>query len=694
MATFLLELLTEEIPANGLPGARRQLSEAVGQGLDAAGLGGAAVRALSTSRRLVVMAEGVPERQPDRTERVTGPPASVAYGKDGAPTRAAEGFARKVGLPLAQLEIDSTPKGDYLAATVLLPGRPTAEILAELVPAAVTGLRFPKMMRWGRGEHAFVRPLHRVVALLGAEVVSFELYGVASGRTSEGHRVHAPAAFDVATADDYAEEMQRRFVVVDPDERRRAFAAAAARLVAEVGCRVHPDDELMAEHVELVEHPGLLLGAFDEAFLELPREVVITTLRHHQKCLVLERADGSLAPFFLTVIDRRDDPEGLVRQGNEWVIGARLADARFFFDEDRRQPLDELVPGLERLEFHRRLGSVADKAARVGELAAAMAVQIGSPLPAGDLARAARLVKADLLTGMVVEFTELQGVMGGHYLRLAGEPETLWTAARDLYSPQGFDGEIPASDIGRLVGAADRLDTLAGLFGAGELPSGSRDPHGLRRAGQALVKIAAESGWELDLAAAIRRAVELVAGRIDGGSATTAAAVGDFLAERVRRYLIDVVGVAFDTADAVMAAGWARLPELVARARALEAARSAEAFRWLALGFKRVRNITDDQPDGAVDPAAFQQPEEGELHRHTEEFRARLDECLAARRFDDAFAAMARLADVLERFFVEVLVMTDDEATRRNRIALLKALGAEFMRLADLSKLQIEGGNG
>ena len=694
MATFLLELLTEEIPANGLPGARRQLAEAIGKGLEAAGLGGAAVRALSTSRRLVVVAEGLPERQPDRTERVTGPPASVAYGKDGAPTKAAEGFARKVGLPLDQLEIDSTPKGDYLAATVLLPGRPTAEILAELVPAAVAGLRFPKMMRWGRGEHSFVRPLHRVTALLGAEVVPFELFGVGSGRTTEGHRVHAPTPFELASADSYAGEMERRFVAVDPGERSRAFTTAAARLVVEVDCRVHPDDELMAEHVELVEYPGLLLGGFDEAFLGLPREVVITTLRHHQKCLVLERMDGSLAPFFLAVVDRRDDPEGLVRQGNEWVIGARLADARFFFDEDRTRPLDELVPGLQRLEFHRRLGSVADKAGRVGELAAAIAGQVGSPLPAAELARAAGLVKADLLTGMVVEFTELQGVMGGHYLRLAGEPEALWTAARDHYLPLGFEGEIPASDIGRLLGVADRLDTLAGLFGVGELPSGSRDPHGLRRAGQALVKIVAEAGWELDLEAASRRAVELVADRIDGDPAAAAAAVSEFLAERVRRYLIDVVGVAFDTADAVMAAGWAKLPELVARARSLEAARSADAFRWLALGFKRVRNITDGQPDGSVEEAAFQQPEEGELHRHTGQFGERLDECLAARRFDDAFAAMAELADVLERFFVEVLVMTEDEATRRNRIALLKELGAQFMRLADLSKLQIEGGNG
>jgi glycyl-tRNA synthetase beta chain len=487
--------------------------------------------------------------------------------------------------------------------------------------------------------------------------------------------------------------MTQRQVTVDPELRRGTFASAAARLVGEVGCNVHPDDALAAEHVELVEHPGLLLGAFDEAFLALPEEVVITTLRHHQKCLVLERPDGSLAPYFLAVVDRRDDPEGLVRQGNEWVIGARLADARFFFDEDRKRPLADLVPGLDRLEFHRRLGSVGDKAARVGALAADLGRWVGAEITDDEALRVAGLVKADLLTNMVVEFTELQGVMGGHYLRLGGEPETVWSAARDHYIPQGFDGAIPESEVGRLVGVADRLDTLAGLFGVGEVPSGSRDPHGLRRAAQALVKIAAEAGWDLDLGRAVGRAVELMADRVDREPAEVTAAVSEFVADRVRRYLIDVVGVAFDTADAVMAAGWGQLPELVARARALEAARAADAFRWLALGFKRVRNITDGQPEGEVDPGIFEHAEEGELHDHVTAFRQRLDECLEAARFDDAFAAMAELADVLERFFVAVLVMTEDERIRGNRIALLKELGREFMRLADLSKLQIEGGN-
>ncbi len=693
MATFLLEVLTEEIPANALPGTRDQLEKLMAAGLDEAGLDHGTIQTMSTSRRLIALVDGLTASQPDRTERVSGPPRSVAFADDGSPTKAAEGFARKVGLAVDELEIDSTAKGDYLAATVTHEGRPTPEIMAELVPVAVAKLKFPKVMRWGLGVYSFVRPVHGVVALFDDQIVPMNLFGQEAGRTTVGHRVHSPEPFDLAGADDYRDQLERREVRVDPADRRVAFAAASDRLVAGVGCRVHPDEELVAEHVELVEYPGLLLGQIDEDYLELPRPVVVTTLRHHQKCLILEGEDGELAPYFLAVVDRRDDPDGLVRQGNEWVIGARLADARFFFEEDRKRPLAELVPDLARLDFHRTLGSVALKAERAGDLAVWMAEQIEAAVDRDELQTAARLVKTDLLTNMVVEFTELQGIMGGHYLRLEGAPEELWTAARDHYLPLGFEGEIPASETGRLVGAADRLDSLAGLFAVGESPTGSRDPHGLRRAAQGVVKIVAEAGWDLDVGEAIHRAMALVSHHVDGDIEEISRALSDFVADRVRRYLMDVVGVSFDTADAVMAAGWTRLPELVARARALEAARSSDAFRWLALGFKRVRNITDGQPDGVVDPDAFQQDEETELYRHTMAFSERLDECLEGARFDDAFAAMAELADVLERFFVEVLVMADDEAVKRNRIALLKLLGDQFTKLADLSKLQIEGGN-
>jgi glycyl-tRNA synthetase beta chain len=520
-----------------------------------------------------------------------------------------------------------------------------------------------------------------------------EVFGIASGRETVGHRVHGADPFTVDSIAGFAGELAERGVLIDPDQRRRLLDEKAAELAAEAGCRVHPDNALVAEHVELVEYPGLLRGSIDEKYLELPREVVITTLRYHQKCLILEYEDGTLAPHFLSIIDRRDDPEGLVRQGNEWVIGARLADARFFFDEDRRHTLEELAGGLERLEFHRVLGSVADKATRVGELAVILADRLGLDIDADLVRRAAHLVKTDLLTNMVVEFPELQGVMGGHYLRLEGADDQLWTAARDHYLPSGFDGAIPESDLGRLLGVADRLDTVAGLFGVGEIPSGSKDPLGLRRAAQAVVKIVSEAGWELDLGDAVRVATDGFGGVIATPTAETAAAVRDFMADRVRHYLTQEVRVGGDAADAVMASGWTLLPELAARARALDAVRTSPQMRALGLAFKRVKNITEGGPEPIVDPGLFETDEERELNAASEVFAERLSECVGARRFDDAFAAMGELAEVLDRFFIGVLVMSDDPVVRDNRVALLTVLRREFLTLADLSRLQVDGGN-
>jgi glycyl-tRNA synthetase beta chain len=537
-----------------------------------------------------------------------------------------------------------------------------------------------------------VRPVHGVVALLDGEVVPLELFGVEAGRSTVGHRVHSPETFDLETAEGYAEAMIERGVVVDPAKRLQRLEELAETLASEAGARVHPDPKLMAEHVELVEWPGLIAGTFEERFLELPSEVVVTTLRYHQKCLILENGDNGLQNGFIGVIDRKDDPDGLIRQGNEWVIGARLADAGFFFAEDRKRTLAELVPGMERLEFHRVLGSLADKAARVGDLAAVVAKALDADATPEQMRAAAGLAKADLLTNMVGEFPELQGVMGGHYLRLEGADEGLWTAVRDHYTPVGFEGALPQSVTGKLLGVADRLDTVAGLFAVGERPSGSKDPFGLRRAAQGVIKIVAETPWEADLGEMINSAVGAVADHSKEGEDALAGAVTAFVADRVRRWLTDIAGVTGDTADAVMAAGWSNLPAAVVRAQALERVRTSENFRILALAFKRVCNITDGQPDRGVDPELFETAEERELHSATEEFAKQLRALLPKKRVEEVFLAMEPIAEILERFFIEVLVMCEDERVRDNRIALLKELGRQFMNLADLSKLQVEGG--
>ncbi len=689
---LLLEILTEEIPAAALPKVREQLERGFREGLEAEGLSPAALHVFSTARRLVVLAEGAPERQPDRTEVLSGPPVRIAFDSEGNPTKAAEGFARKAGVGLDALSRVETEKGEYLTAEVHLEGRTTSEVFAELISSVVPGLRFPKMMRWGLGRHLFGRPVHGLVVLADDEVVPLELFGLRSGRTTRGHRVVSPAEFEIESAAAYRDTMKRAGVLVDPRARAAALEQRASELAAEVGCLVHPDPELVAEHVELVEHPELVRGAIEERFLELPPEVVVTTLRHHQKCLILEWEDGSLAPYFLAVIDRPDDPEGLIRQGNEWVIRARLADASFFFAEDRKQVLETSVPSLARVEFHRTLGSVADKAARAAELATAIADSAGLELDAAEIRRAAPLMKADLVTNMVGEFPELQGIVGGHYLRLDGESEALWSAARDHYRPAGFEDAVPASDLGRVLAAGDRLDTLAGLFVVGEIPSGSRDPFALRRAAQGLVRLVMEGGWLVDFESLVTRAVELASMAAGEAQGEPGPALSDFLADRVRRYLIEVGGVSSDTADAVMATRWTVPPLTLARAKALEAVRSEPAFRSLALAFKRVRNITADQPDSELNEELLSEPAEKDLHRVWAAFHESLDILEPKRAYGEAFEEMRKIADVLDRFFIEVLVMAEDPSVRANRIALLKALGRDFMRLADLSQLQVEGG--
>lgn len=689
MADFLLEVRTEEIPANALPGTRRQLLKSMGKLLKDAGFSESEIEIFSTSRRLAILITGLPLSQEDRVEELTGPPTRVAFDENGSPTRAAEGFARKAGIPLEEIRRIQTDRGEYLAATVTQLGRKTTDIFAEGIPQIFSGLKFPKTMRWGAGDVVFVRPVHGVLALFDNEVVPLELFGFTAGRRTIGHRVHSPSEIDIPQASDYEKIMETRGVLVRPSRRKALLDHRATELAAAINTTVHDDPGLVSEHVELVEYPGLILGRIEEKYLELPPEVVISTLRYHQKCLILEDEQQQLQPYFLAVIDRKDDPENLIRIGNEWVIGARLADARFFFEEDLKRGMQTLVPGLKKVEWHRVLGSLEDKAERISKIAGFINENLGLQLNSLEIASGARLVKADLLTNMVNEFTDLQGIMGGHYLRIEQAPAELWTAARDHYRPVGFEGPIPTSILGRILGLADRMDSIAGLFAVGEKPTGSRDPLGLRRAAQACVKILAETGWRLPIDDLIQFPLDLVGKAQE--KEKDKAALGDFFFDRVRRFLVDIEGVSGDTADAVMAAGWNILPECIARARALEEIRQGEDFRKLALAFKRVQNITEGQTGDKIDPELFADPAEEELFVVTRDFGTRLKELLPAHQIRDAFDAMLPISEKLENFFVEVLVMADDEAIRANRIALLKDLGAEFLALADLSKLQVEG---
>jgi glycyl-tRNA synthetase beta chain len=693
MSEFLLELLCEEIPANALPSIREQLRTAFASELTAAGIEGVRVTTLSTVRRLVVYAERLPARQPDREEEVFGPPVRAAFSSDGSPLPAGVGFAKAQGVSVDSLRVVQGPKGEVVAATRKLAGEPTPAVLGAITERVVPALHVPKAMRWGSGEHSFVRPVHRIVALFGdgdlTEKVQVSLFGVDSNSSTVGHRMVKPIRIDakgVRGLKGYADLLASVGVVIDPAERRQALQRAASALAAEVGCQVREDEELLSELVELVEYPGFLCGEIGASYLDLPEEVLVTTLRHHQKCLVLSR-DGALAPYFLALCDRPDDPEGHVQRGNEWVAGARLADAAFFFTHDRKTPFESRRSALDKVVFHLKLGTFAEKAALVQALAKQIAAAAELDLPPEVIERAGALLKLDLTTSMVGEFPELQGVMGGIYARLDGEPEEIWQALADQYVPVGLEGPLPRNMLAAVIGIADRLDTMAGLFGAGEVPSGSRDPFALRRAALAVVRIAAEVPLRCDLADAARRALALRNDVVSGAPEDAEAVLLDFIAERVRHYLTTVVKVRPEVADAVLSARWGVLPDDAARARALESVRGEEVFGALATAFKRVRNMVAKGGPGTFAEQLIREPAEKELLAALARTEKQVGKALKSGDHLAGLHALAGLAEPLDTFFTDVLVLCEDAKLRASRLALLARVEQVFLQLADVSRL-------
>jgi glycyl-tRNA synthetase beta chain len=700
---YLLEVRAEEIPARMLEPAVAELGELFAARLAARGVEVRELETAYTPRRLVLIARGLPEREPDREEQVVGPPVSVAFDKDGKPTKAAEGFARRLGVEPAELSRVETDKGEYLAAVERTEGRPMTEVLADVVPEVLGRLYWPKTMRWGRGEGPWVRPVHGVVSLYAGEVVAFRLFGVEAGRETVGHPVLSPQPFAVAGATDYRGKLGRHGIEVFPAARAERLLAAMTERAEAAGGRLVPDPELLAKLAAICEVPGVLMGELEPEFLELPREVLITSLRDHQSALTVEergKGDGDgagdgprrLLPFFLTVMDRPDDPAGRVRAGNEWVVAARLADARFFYREDTKTPLAERLPRLASLTFHERLGSYRDKADRIVALADAVCEGLGWEDEREHAAAAGQLAKADLVCEMVKEFTSLQGQVGGLYARQEGYPEPVWQAIYDQYLPASTDDPIPRGPVGQAVALADRLDTLVGIFGIGLVPSGSRDPFGLRRAAQGVVRIALEGGLSVDLDLLAAKAARLYREAGASGFAQPEEVVDrlrPFLDDRVR-HLLGLSGYAYDEIEAALAVGGGDLPDLARRVAALHAARAEPDFLAVVLAAKRIANIIRDHEEYPLDPEALVEPAEQELHRAYQELRGEIDAAAAAGDYERVLGHIARFAGVLDRFFVEVLVMAEDRRLRRNRIALLQAIHRVLSRVARLTEMVVE----
>ena len=696
---FLLEIGCEEIPAWMLPRARASLKELLERELQARGLlQGKPVETFGTPRRLVAACSRLAAAEPTRTEEVVGPPKAVAFDAAGKPTRAAESFAAKLGVKVSELKVRQTPKGDYVAAVSRKVGRPTSAVLAELLPSLIPQVEFPRSMVWtsARGLR-FIRPIRWLVALFDGRVVEFELAGVRSGRATRGHRSLANRSLPVKGLADYRRRLGQAGVVVEPGERRKRIEQECARLLKPLRLRAKADPGLLDLVVDMVEHPAALLGGFAAEFLALPEEVLVTVMRHHQKYFAVEDARGGLAPHFLVVIDLDGDSGSEIRRNHESVLAARFRDAGFFWEADQKRKLADRLPLLEGVVFESRLGSYRKKVERVRALAAWLGREMSADGRRADIAattRAAELSKCDLTTEMVGEFPELQGVVGGLYARAQGEPEAVARAILDHYKPAGPEDSLPATLEGATLAMADKLDSIAACFAVGLVPTGSRDPFALRRAGSGIVRIIVELGLRLSLDGAVREALSILAGSDLAGRDATPAPVLGFLEERARHLFREGKGFAYDEVNAVFAAGWDDLVDAGARLAALRALRPTPDFEPVAAAFKRIRNILEQAggPDRSARPIENNLIEAGaerELYDRFLKLRPRVAEFRERHRYQEALRQIATLRPQVDRFFDTVLVMAKDESVRENRLALLARLLKEFSTVADFAELAV-----
>jgi len=707
---LLFEIGCEEIPAAMIAKAASELKAILERHLIMNGLleeksAAASIVTFGAPRRLTSIVRGVRLKQEDLTKEITGPPKSVAYDSMGEPTRAAESFASKHGIPLSKLTIANTPKGEYVAAVQIVLGRPAAQILADVLPQAIQEISWPRSMYWtGARGPRFIRPIRWIVAILDGRVVPFSFAGVRSGNQTEGHRFLGKQVVPLRGPNDYDARLKKNFVIARPQERKNRITREVRAISARRGLRAHEDDALLELTTYLNEYPSVISGDYDPAFLELPDEILITVMRWHQKYFALESRNGELAPHFLAVINLPRDPKRLVRQGHERVLRARFSDARFFWETDQKTKLGDYLPKLTAVTYESRLGSYKDKVDRMRTLARWLAEHwFSSGIAEADVAgsdRAAELAKCDLVTEMVREFTELQGIVGGLYARAQGESEDIVWAIYDHYKPLGLDDPIPRNLTGCAVALADKLDSLVACFAVGAVPTGSSDPFALRRAALGIVKMILERELPMSLSAAISaaaRALREHAPKIEVPEAVQRQVL-EFVQERARFILRERRGYAYDEINAAFAAGADDLVDAAERVSALRALRNTRNFPPLAAAFKRIRNILEksagskDRAQTGVKRELLKEAAELQLQTAAQRIGEEATQKKREKKYRQALEKISELRPAVDFFFDKVLVMHEDENIRRNRIALLGGLLKEFSTIADFSELGAEEG--
>ncbi len=686
---FLVEIGTEELPPKSLFTLAQSFAEGIGNGLVAAEVKHGAVEWFATPRRLAVRICDVADHQPDQQVKRQGPAVAAAFDAAGQPTRAALGFAASCGVKLEELQQVEGPKGQVLQYVGVKHGAETTALLPGIVTTALNALPIARRMRWGANEQEFVRPVHWVAMLFGSSVIETQILGVDAGKHSQGHRFHAPQAIAISSPSKYVETLREKgHVLVDANQRRESIRDGVNALATGLGGVAVILPALLDEVAALVEWPVPLAGRFDARFLTLPPEVLIATMQDHQRYFPVRGTDGKLMNAFITVANIASRDPDKVRDGNERVVRPRLADAAFFWETDRKQRLDARRDSLKAVTFQNKLGSVFDKSARVATLAARIA-ELTHTDP--EMARrAAELSKCDLLTAMVGEFPELQGVMGRYYAQLDGEPAEVATALEEQYRPRFSGDQLPATQAGLALAMADKLDTMAGIFAIGQKPSGTRDPFGLRRAALGILRICIERDLDLDLLQLVQDAVSL---QPLPAPADTVEEIWAYLMERLRGSHLESdsgLGITTEMFDAVLASRPHSPKDIDMRLRALQLFLALPQAASLAGANKRIANILRKVPDetsGAVDMNRLQEPAERSLFEHVLTAERAVNPLLARREYAAALTHLAGLREDVDRFFDAVMVMVEDPGLRANRLALLIRLRGVFLQIADLSRL-------
>lgn len=696
MTEFLLEVSTEEMPSSHVKAGLAQLKEKIGAELSAHRVSVGALETLGGCRRLVVRGEFA-ARQEDTEETVIGPPQASAFGPDGSPKPAALGFARSQGVDLTALKVVETPRGRYVGVRRTIAGRPTAEILTGLLPGIISSLVFPKMMRWGESGIRFSRPIKNIFCVFGNQPLAFSVDGLKASDRTTGHKLHCPRRFKVRRVahetlfEAYARQLREHYVLIRAEERRRIILGQAADRLLPIGAGLYPDDELLDKLSHDVEWPYVIQGEFSPEYLDLPIEVLSVAMREGQKLFSVVK-EGRQLPLFIGVTDTPGDPEHLIQRGNARVLRARLEDARFFWQQDRRIPMAERRPALMNVVFQQRLGSYADKTERLIEIVADLCDELGLGALRADAVSAAGLSKVDLMTEMVREFPALQGKMGGLYARAEGYAEPVWRAVYEHYLPLSLEGPLPETPAGALLSLADKLDTIVGVLGLGVPVTGSSDPFGLRRNAHGVVRIILARGLNISL----RKLVESTAarfrneGRQDRPLTEVIDACLGFFEQRLR-YFFETQGIRYDLVNAVLAGGPDNLLFSRLKLEALDALKKSDEFLDMILMAKRVNNILRSAPPQAVRPELLTEPQEKELYLSLDRTAKVMGPMIAAGDFAGAQRQILTLRKPLADFFEKVLVLDEDPGRRQNRLGLLQAIQALLSKIADYSLVVVDG---